>query len=125
MCNVRKHSTWTTSSSLYVSQLITWCVHHHFDDEVKEVTHGVFTPGMMQIPQTTWIETFFEDVTDKSTCQPVFKEIVWFEYKVSGVMCSVWLLLVLTPSLIMSIDLCSLLVYGFTLEGGIDSVRVG
>ena len=25
----------------------------------------------------------------------------------------------------MSIDLCSLLVYGFTLEGGIDSVRVG
>ena len=27
-------------------------------------------------------------VTDKSTGLPIFKELVWFVYKVSGVMCS-------------------------------------
>jgi hypothetical protein len=39
--------------------------------------------------QTTWIETFVEGVTDKITGLPIFKEVVWFGYKVSGVMCSV------------------------------------
>jgi hypothetical protein len=32
--------------------------------------------------------TFLEGVTDKSTGLPIFKEISWFTYKVSGVMCS-------------------------------------
>ncbi len=60
---------------------------YRFDDEVKEVAHGTFTPEMMKLPQATWIETFLEGITDKSTGLPVFKELVWFTYKVSGVMC--------------------------------------
>jgi formylmethanofuran dehydrogenase subunit D len=51
--------------------------------------HGDFTPEMMKLPQATWIETFVEGVTDKSTGLPIFKEIAWFAYKVSGVMYSV------------------------------------
>ncbi len=43
---------------------------------------------MMKLAQATWIETFVEGVTDKSTGLPIFKEIVWFAYKVSGVMYS-------------------------------------
>jgi hypothetical protein len=43
---------------------------------------------MMNLAQATWIETFVEGVTDKSTGLPIFKELVWFSYKVSGVMCS-------------------------------------
>jgi hypothetical protein len=35
-----------------------------------------------------WIETFLEGVTDKSTGLPLFSELSWFVYKVSGVMCS-------------------------------------
>ena len=42
---------------------------------------------MLKLPQATWIATFVEDVTDKSTGLPLFSVIVWFE--VSGVMCSV------------------------------------
>jgi hypothetical protein len=40
-----------------------------FDDEVKDDSHGEgdFTPEMMNLPQETWIETFVEVVTDKST----------------------------------------------------------
>ena len=44
---------------------------------------------MMKLPQATWIETFLEGVTDKNTGLPIFKELAWFTYKVSGVMCSV------------------------------------
>ncbi len=55
---------------------------------MKDDTHGVFTPEMMKLPQATWIETFVEDVTDKSTGLPILKELAWFVYKVSGVMCS-------------------------------------
>ena len=43
----------------------------------------------LNLPQATWIETFLEGVTDKSTGLPLFSELVWFVYKVSGVMCSV------------------------------------
>ncbi len=50
--------------------------------------HGAFTPEMMKVPQATWIETFLEGVTDKSTGLPIFKELVWFAYKDPGVMCS-------------------------------------
>jgi hypothetical protein len=42
-----------------------------------------FTPEMMKIPQTTWIETFVEGVTDKNTGLSIFKELAWFTYKVS------------------------------------------
>jgi hypothetical protein len=55
---------------------------------VKDNAHGAFTPEMMKLAQATWIETFVEGVTDKSTGLPIFKEIVWFAYKVSGVMYS-------------------------------------
>jgi hypothetical protein len=55
---------------------------------VKDNAHGAFTPEMMKLAQATWIETIVEGVTDKSTRLPIFKELVWFEYKVSGVMCS-------------------------------------
>jgi hypothetical protein len=71
------------------TQLTTSCVHHRFDDEVKDDAHGVFTPEMMKFSQTTSIETFVDDVTDKSTGLPIFKELVWFVYKASGVMFSV------------------------------------
>ena len=43
---------------------------------------------MMKLPQATWIETFLEGVTDKSTGLSIFKDLAWFVYKVSGVMCS-------------------------------------
>ena len=75
-------------AQLCQTQLITLRVHHRFDDEVKDDAHGAFTPEMMKLPQTTWIETFLEGVTDKITGLPIFKELVWFVYKVSGVMCS-------------------------------------
>jgi hypothetical protein len=55
---------------------------------VKDDARGVFTPEMMNLPQETWIETFVDDVTDKRTGLTIFKEFVWFGYKVSGVMCS-------------------------------------
>ena len=55
---------------------------------MKDDAHGAFNPEMMKLPQATWIETFLEGVTDKSTGLPIFKEFVWFAYKVSGVMCS-------------------------------------
>ena len=55
---------------------------------MKDNAHGAFTPEMMKLPQATWIETFLEGVTDKSTGLTIFKELAWFAYKVSGVMCS-------------------------------------
>jgi hypothetical protein len=63
-------------------------VQYRFDDEVKDDAHGSFTPEMLKLPQATWITTFVEGVTDKSTGLPLFSELVWFTYKVSGVMCS-------------------------------------
>jgi hypothetical protein len=36
---------------------------------------------MLKLPQATWISTFLEGVTDKSTGLPLFSELVWFEYK--------------------------------------------
>ena len=56
---------------------------------MKDDAHGAFTPEMLKFPQATWIETFLEGgVTDKSTGLPLFKELAWFAYKVSSVMCS-------------------------------------
>lgn len=37
------------------------------DDEMKEGAHGAFTSEMMKLPQATWIATFLEGTTDKST----------------------------------------------------------
>jgi hypothetical protein len=79
---------------------------------VKDNAHGAFTPEMMKLPQATWIETFLESVTDKSTGLPIFKELVWFSYKVSGVMCSV-----------SSCEHFGLSRDGCTLKGGIGSIR--
>ena len=45
---------------------------------MKDDAHGAFTPEMMKLPQATWIETFLEGVTDKSTGLPIFKELAWF-----------------------------------------------
>jgi hypothetical protein len=65
-------------------------VQYRFDDEVKDDALGAFTPEMLKLPQATWIETCREGVTDpvESTGLPLFKELAWFAYKVSGVMCS-------------------------------------
>ena len=71
-------------TQLCQTQLITLCVQYRFDDE-----DGAFTPEMLKLPQATWIVTFVEGVTDKRTGLPLFSELVWFAYKVSGVMCSV------------------------------------
>ncbi len=73
--------------TLRQTQLITLRVQNRFDDEVKDDAHGAVTPEMMKLPRATWIETFVEGVTDKSTGLPIFKELAWFAYKVSGVMC--------------------------------------
>ena len=43
---------------------------------------------MLKFPQSTWIDTFLEVVTDPNTGLPVFKDLAWFVYKVSGVMYS-------------------------------------
>ncbi len=59
-------------------------VQYRFDDEVKDDAHGVFTPEILKFPQATWIATFVEGVTDKSTGLPLFSELVWFSYKVSA-----------------------------------------
>jgi hypothetical protein len=75
-------------AQLCQTQLITLCVQYRFDDAVKDDAHGAFTPEMMKLPQTTWIETFVEGVTDKSTGLSIFKELPLFAYKVSGVMYS-------------------------------------
>jgi hypothetical protein len=45
-------------------------VQYRFDDEVKDDAHGAFTPEMLKLPQATWIATFVEGVTDKSTGLP-------------------------------------------------------
>ena len=74
-------------AQLCQTQLITLCVQYRFDDTVKDDAHGACTPEMMKLPQATWIETFVEGVTDKSTGLSIFKELAWFVYKVSGVMC--------------------------------------
>jgi hypothetical protein len=63
-------------------------VQYRFDDEVKDDSHGAFTPEMLKLAQGTWIGTFVEGVTDKSTGLPLFSELAWFTYKVSGVMYS-------------------------------------
>ena len=68
--------------------MTTLSVQYLFDDEVKDDSHGAFTPEMLKLLQATWIETFFEGVTDKSTGLTLFKELAWFAYEVSGVMCS-------------------------------------
>ena len=43
---------------------------------------------MLKLPQATWIATFVEGVTDKSTGLPLFSDLAWFAYKVSGVIYS-------------------------------------
>ena len=57
---------------------MTLSVQYRFDDVLKEDTHGDFTTEMIKLPQATWITTFLEGVTDKSTGLPIFKELVWF-----------------------------------------------
>ncbi len=49
-----------------------------FMDAVGSKKHGDFTPAILKLPQATWIGTFVEDVTDKSTGQPLFPEcLLW------------------------------------------------
>ena len=79
---------------------------------MKDNVHGAFTPEMMKLPQATWVETFLEGVTDKNTGLPIFKELAWFTYKVSGVMCSA-----------LHVSTVGLSRDGFTLKGGIGSIR--
>ena len=66
--------------------MTTLSVQYRFDEGVKDDTQGAFTPEMLKLPQATWIATFLEGVTDKSTGLPLFSDLAWFAYKVSGVM---------------------------------------
>jgi hypothetical protein len=100
------------SEQLFQIQLITLFVQYRFDDEVKDDAQGVFPPEMMKFPRATWIETFVEGVTDKSTGLPIFKDLAWFTYKVSGVMYSV-----------SACERFGLSRNGFTRKGGIRSIR--
>ena len=79
---------------------------------MKDNAHGAFTPEMMKLPQVTWIETFLEGVTDKSTGLSIFKELAWFAYK-SLVSCAQRL----------HVSTVGLSRDGFTLKGGISSIR--
>ena len=65
--------------------------HHTFSRKIIPATDKRLDQENMvrlNLPQSTWIETFLEGVTDKSTGLPLFSELAWFVYKVSGVMCS-------------------------------------
>ena len=77
---------------------------------MKDNAHGAFTPEMMKLPKATWIETFLEGVTDKSTGLPIFKELPWFRSLVS---CAQRL----------HVSTVGLSRDGFTLKGGIGSIR--
>ncbi len=81
---------------------------------VKDDTHGAFTTEMLKLPQATWIATFFEGVTDKSTGLPLFSEFVCSRTR-SLVSCS-QCLCVITAGL--SSD-------GFTLKGGMKAIGSG
>ena len=90
-------------------------VQYRFHDEVKDDTHGAFTPEMLNLPQATWIATFVAGVTDKNTGLPLFSELTWFAY--NG-----------TRSLVscaqrLRVSTAGLSRDGFTLKGGIGSIR--
>ncbi len=76
------------STYLCQTQLITWGTQHRFDDEVKDAVHGDFTPEMMKLPSSIWIETFSKVLPTKELDNQSSR-LVKFTYKVSGVMCSV------------------------------------
>ena len=104
LCHITIHSLGTTLH-----------VQYRFDDEVKDDAHGAFTPEMLKPPQATWISTFVEGVTDKSTGLPLFSELAWFAY--NG-----------TRSLVscahrLCVSTAGLSRDGFTLKGGIGSIR--
>ena len=80
---------------------------------VKDNAHGAFTPEMMKLPQVTWIETFLEGVTDKSTVLSIFKELAWFAVSRSLVSCAQCL----------HVSTVGLSRDGFTLTEGISSIR--
>ena len=78
---------------------------------MKDDGHGTFTPEMMKIPQATWIETFVEGVTDKSTGLSIFKELAGLCTR-SLVSCAQYL----------HVSTVGLSRDGFTLKGGISSI---
>ena len=39
---------------MYVDN-IEWKPEYRFDDEVKDDDHGVFTPEILKLPQSTWM----------------------------------------------------------------------
>ena len=85
---------------------------YRFDDEVKDNAHGAFTPEMMKLPQATWIETFLEGVTDKSTGLPHSRSLPGSRTR-SLVSCAQRL----------HVSTVGLSRDGFTLKGGIGSIR--
>jgi hypothetical protein len=90
---------------------------------------------VMKLPQATWIETFLEGVTDKSTGLTIFKELAWFT--VSGVISQPSNGLSMTTvaevlSVYMSLVSCTQRLHvstvglsrdGFSLKEGISSIR--
>jgi hypothetical protein len=93
--------------------LITLCVHHRFDGEVKEGAHGAFpTQETMKLPQTTWIETFLEGITDKVPDCPSSRSLPGLCTR-SLVSCAQRLF----------VSTAGLSRGGFTLKRAIDSVR--
>ena len=57
--------------------------------KMKKIGGTIMSDGWQSTTSATWIATFVEGVTDKSTGLPLFSDLAWFTYKVSGVMCSV------------------------------------
>jgi hypothetical protein len=78
---------YVSQSILLLFSLTGVTTQYRFDDEVKDGEHGAFTPKMMALKQSIWIQTFLEGVTDDDN-EPIFDALAWFAYKLSGVICS-------------------------------------
>ncbi len=65
---------------------------YHFDDEVKGGRSWYFhTRNDATSSRNMNRNIFWRCYRQKNTGHPIIKDVVYFEYKVSGVMCSVWM----------------------------------
>ena len=100
LCDFRTEFLDTTINYCQTGFLVTLKTIKGLDEVMHKKMHNVFMSrwssfhdlisGFEQDEVTVcyvWIETFLEGVTDSSTGLTIFKELVWFTYKVSGVMC--------------------------------------
>jgi hypothetical protein len=73
-------------TQLCQTQLITLCVQYHFDDEVKDDTHGAVNPEMMKVSSSNLDRNICSRCDRQKHRTTHIKELAWFVYKVFGVM---------------------------------------